>query len=61
MTQASCRRRHNGQLAGHRGSCCQYARQEIWHSGREEGLREVFVIKTFCVDADYRGTFIAEV
>ena len=45
--QASCRRRHDGQLAEHRGSCCQYPRYEIGHSGGAEGLRKVSVNSSF--------------
>lgn len=41
--QASCCRRYDGLLAEHRGSCCQYARHEIGHSGGAESLRKVSV------------------
>ena len=41
--QASCRRRHDGQLAEHRGSCCQYPRHEIGYSGGAESLRKISV------------------
>lgn len=60
--QTSCRRRHNGQLAGHRGSCCKHSRHEIRHSCSAEGLQKVYPsIQAFCADAGYRGTFVDEV
>ena len=41
--QTSCRHRHNGQLTGHRGSCCKHSRYEIRHSCSAEGLQKVSV------------------
>ena len=55
--QTSCRRRHNGQLAGHRGSRCKHSRHEVRHSCSAEGLQKVSV----SADAGYRGTCIDEV
>lgn len=58
--QASCRRRHNGQLTGHRGSCCQYPRYKIGYSGGAEGMRKVS-IQAFFADVGYLDTFIDEI